>query len=123
MIDDAAGRTFGYLGLAHIDWVGGTFEADGVVRGLDGVPGGMTAALATVMEWAVGQLGLAQPLVRVRSDNPRAVGFYQALGFVRYAERGLRRVVHADMVRWVEDDEAPAGTPRLLYMSRPTGQT
>jgi RimJ/RimL family protein N-acetyltransferase len=118
MVDDAAERTFGYMGLAFIDWVGGSFEIDGVVRGLDGPPGGMSVALVTLIDWALAQLGLAEPRVRVRSDNPHAVAFYRTLGFEPQSRRPLRGLVEPDMVHWVEDDAADPDGPALVHMVR-----
>ncbi len=121
MADEPGGRTFGYLGLAYIDWAAGSFEADGVVRGQEGPPGRMTAALSALMRWAVVQLGLHEPRVRVRSDNPRAVGFYRRLGFEPVARRPLRRIVEPGMVSWVEDESVPPGGPALVHMVWRTG--
>lgn len=119
MLDDEHGRTVGYLGLAHVDWSTGSFEADGIVRGEDGLPGGMSAGLRVLISWAVEQVGLAQAKVRVRSDNPRAVDFYRRLGFVEDFRRPLSRIEEPGMVRWVEmdgpTDEPPDG-PHLIHM-------
>ncbi|WP_189950906.1 GNAT family N-acetyltransferase [Streptomyces alanosinicus] len=117
MLDDADGRTVGYMGLAQIDWESGRFEVDGIVRGAPQAKGGISAGLRTLMSWALGQLGLAEARVRVRSDNPRAVDFYRRIGFVEDFRRPLVRTVEPGMVRWTEQDDAPAGAPTLIHMT------
>src|ERR1051325_10916416 len=50
MVDDAlSGRTFGYMGLAFIDWANGSGEADAIVRGAAAGPGQMKSALQTML--------------------------------------------------------------------------
>lgn len=82
MLDNADGYTIGYMGLAFINWNKSYGEADAVVRGSDCTPGLMGAALQTMLRWALGQLGLHHLGIRVRSDNNKALSFYQRLGFV-----------------------------------------
>src|SRR5262245_49768211 len=45
MVDDPAGRTFAYMGLAFIAWEERAGEVDAVVRGGEAPPGTMTRAL------------------------------------------------------------------------------
>ena len=118
MIDDAWGRTFGYMGLAFIDWPHGSAEADAVVRGATAAPGTMTRALRTMLQWAQVQLGLRTFGVRVRSDNT-ALAFYRKFGFCEVRRVPLRKVECADMVSWVEDPSLPPVEPRLVHMLLP----
>jgi RimJ/RimL family protein N-acetyltransferase len=108
MVDDLDGRTFGYMGLDFIDWEAKSGEADAIVRGEAGVPGGMTAGLTTLLAWARNQLGLVRLGVRVLSDNP-ALEFYRKLGFVERRRVPLRRHEEPDGVAWLEDPEAQSG--------------
>lgn len=116
MCDDLSGRTFGYMGLAYIDWHLSYGEADAIVRG-DEAPkvGVMREALLTLLRWAHGQLGLQRLGVRVRSDNP-ALGFYLHLGFEEVRRVPLRRVVHSDRVEWCEQPEAQNAEVYLVHM-------
>ena len=115
MVDDAEGRTFGYLGLVAIDWASGAFEVDAIVRGADAPRGLMSVALRTLMRWAQGQLGLREARVRVLSDNT-ALEFYRKLGFHEVRQVPLRRIEEPGMVRWVEDEGAPDGGRSLVHM-------
>ena len=115
MVDDPFGRTFGYMGIAFIDWELKYVEADAVVRG-DQAPGGtMSAALKTLLLWAVTHLGLKHVHVRVRSDNP-ALGFYRKFGFEDVKRVPLKRMEENGRVAWVEDQSMPGSPVTLVYM-------
>jgi RimJ/RimL family protein N-acetyltransferase len=103
MLDDTTGRTFGYMGLAFIDWEDLSGEADAIVRGLDCTPGLMTRALRTLLSWAGCQLGLKTLGVRVRSDNS-ALEFYRKFGFAETRRVPLRRTENGDGILWVENE-------------------
>ncbi|MDT4969339.1 MAG: hypothetical protein QOJ64_4076 [Acidobacteriota bacterium] len=118
MIDDLEGKTFGYMGLAFINWQTESGEADAIVRGGEAVPGLMTTAMRTMLNWARAQLGLRTLGVRVRSDN-EALGFYQAFGFRETRRIPLRRTESDNTVCWVEDDSLPSGEPSLVHMLLP----
>jgi RimJ/RimL family protein N-acetyltransferase len=116
MVDDLEGRTVGYMGLAAIDWHSGYFEADSIVRGETAPRGLMGESLQTLMRWAMTQLGLGAPWVRVRSDNP-AVQFYERIGFVEQHRVPLRRREEPGMVTWTEDESADSEAgPTLVHM-------
>ena len=109
MVDDPEGATFGYMGLAFIDWRAGIGEADSIVRGADSAPGTMSAALRALIEWATGPLGLHRIVIRVRSDNP-VMPFYDRLGFVERRRVPLRLdTAETEGRRWVEDPTADSG--------------
>jgi RimJ/RimL family protein N-acetyltransferase len=115
MVDDVQNRTVGYMGLAFIDWVNGTAEADAVVRGGDATRGLMSKALGTMLRWAKGQLGISQLGVRVRSDNS-ALEFYRKFGFCEVQRIPLRRVEQENMIQWVEDPLLQIAEPSLVHM-------
>ena len=118
MADDADGRTFGYLGIAYIDWAAGRVEADAIVRGESADKGAMTACLLALLGWARDGLGLRDVWVRVRSDNP-ALGFYRRLGFVERHAVPLRRETEPGLVRWVEDPALADAEVSLVHMQLP----
>ncbi len=103
MADDLRGRTFGYLGLAFIDWKNRSGEADAIVRGGPARKGTMRKALATLLAFAQGSLGLTRLGVRVRADNPGALRFYRSLGFKETRRVPVQRLgtalVHMRLVR------------------------
>jgi RimJ/RimL family protein N-acetyltransferase len=114
MIDDLSGRTFGYMGIAFIDWEKHYFEADAIVRGDSAPPGTMAACLKGLLAWAKSTLGLHDIHVRVRSDNP-AVEFYRKLGFREEKRVSLRKTAEPGKIIWVEDS-APSSV-QLVHMT------
>ena len=122
MLDRPDGQTFGYMGLAFIDWERGYGEADAIVKGGDSPPGTMTHALLSLLDWAKNKLGLNQIGVRVRSDNP-ALLFYQRCGFVEQHRCPLgRHTIDLETV-WREEPTAGTDAPALVHMlwtGRPT---
>jgi hypothetical protein len=115
MVDDPAGRTFGYAGLGFIDWERSYGEADNIVRGGEAARGTMKIVLKTLLEWASGQLGLKHIGVRVLSDNP-ALEFYKQVGFEEIRRVGLRRTVEPSKVSWVEDSALREASRYLVHM-------
>lgn len=116
MCDDLSGRTFGYMGLAYIDWDKSYGEADAIVRG-ESAPrkGLMGEALLALLRWANSHLGLETLGVRVRSDNP-ALGFYFHLGFEEVARVPLVRTAHGNGAAWTEQPDAEPGAVCLVHM-------
>jgi len=114
MIDDLSGRTFGYMGIAFIDWAKHYVEADAIVRGDSAPPGTMAACLKGLLGWAKNSLGLRNIHVRVRSDNP-ALEFYRKLGFCEEKRVFLRKTTQADKIIWAEDN-APSPV-QLVHMT------
>jgi RimJ/RimL family protein N-acetyltransferase len=105
MIEEEGEEPLGYVGLAFIDWSNARGEADSVVRGRDGRPGVMAAALRTLLSWSRDELCLRSFGVRVLADNP-ANAFYSGLGFRELRREGLRCSKSPDFVSW---QPVPAG--------------
>jgi RimJ/RimL family protein N-acetyltransferase len=119
MVDDLEGNTFGYIGLAFIDWAKSAGEADSVVRGEWAAPGLMTEVLRTLLAWARGQLGLETIGVRVRSDNP-ALTFYEKFGFRETERVPLVRSERDNITVWSEDrgnTSISSEAPHLVHMT------
>lgn len=114
MLDDAHGKTVGYLGLGFIDWQQGIGEADAIVRGAEVAPGVMAKAFFTLLGWGYEQLGLETIGARVRSDNP-SLNFFLKVG--RELKRvPLRRTEEPGMVRWSEDETLVTSPASLVYL-------
>lgn len=80
-IVDAGGEHLGNCGLVGVDLHRRKAELWIYLGG--GYGGGVgSAAVRQLLAHAFGDLGLHRVFLRVVSDNPRAVGFYQRLGFV-----------------------------------------
>lgn len=114
MLDDAHGKTVGYLGLGFIDWQQGVGEADAIVRGAEVAPGVMAKALFTLLGWGYEQLGLETIGARVRSDNP-SLSFFLKIG-KELKRVPLRRTEEPGMVRWSEDETLVTSPASLVYL-------
>jgi len=102
MLDDLWGHTFGYMGIAYIDWDMKYGEADAIVRGEDAPKGTMTKALQTLIAWGRSHLNLTTINVRVRSDNS-ACEFYRKMNFVELKRVPLQKVIQPDSsIQWIE---------------------
>ncbi len=115
MLDDLQARTFGYMGLAFINWENMSGEADAIVRGEDAPRGLMTEALRALLGWAKGQLGLSGINVRVRSDNT-ALQFYLKFGFNEHCRVPLRKTEQNGKIVWVEDATLISSPLTLVHM-------
>lgn len=116
MLDDLNGRTFGYMGIAYINWDQKSGEADAIVRGEDAPKGTMKEALPTLLAWGRGHLDLKTFDVRVRSDNP-ACEFYRKLNFVELKRVPLTKFTRHDGLQWVEYPDATSSPVSLVYMT------
>ena len=115
MLDTVRGETVGYLGLAFINWQKQIGEADAVARGVEEGRPLMAPAMATLLAWAHGQLGLKRIDGRVRSDN-RALRFF--LKFATENKRvPLRAVAEPGMIKWVEDETLVDAPLHLVYIT------
>jgi RimJ/RimL family protein N-acetyltransferase len=115
MLDDLQGNTFGYMGVAYIDWEKSYGEADAIVRGEKAPSGTMTLALKALLTWAQVQLGLQEIGVRVRSDNS-ALEFYKKFGFIEEKRVSLKCIENPDKTVWIENPELQSSSISLIYM-------
>lgn len=115
---DDTGVPFGHLGLCGVDSEGTTAELDNILRGPGRVPGGMSAAVMRLCQWAREVLGIPQLFLRVFADNP-AVQFYEKLGFKAVGWEALYAHMGADEVlRWLPLDATDGCTPSALHPDR-----
>ena len=78
------GTKVGHIGLAAFDFKKKSCEIDAVVRGVKtGYQGMMTFALNSLISWGLTELKLKQVLLRVLSDNLKAIAFYSRNSFVK----------------------------------------
>jgi RimJ/RimL family protein N-acetyltransferase len=107
------GEPIGHVGLFRFDFAAGTVEIDNIVRGREQIaPGVMTASVQTLCNWSFEALRMRALLLRVMSDNVRAIRLYRRCGFEEVLRTPLTRVQEGDVVRWVEVE----GDQRLPVM-------
>lgn len=104
----------GHVGLSSFDFGDRRCEIDNIVRGAPGTPGLMAGAIAHMMDWAYGTLGIAEIRLRVLHDNTRAIALYHRLGFVPCGLEPLREVVPEEGREWVPS--GPDGPIDRFYL-------
>lgn len=96
----------GHAGLFRFDFENKMCEIDNIVRGEPKYPGIMGNAVMNMMKWGRATLELTNYLLKVISDNERAVRFYKRLGFNEITRIPLIQVEGKDGMEWTE---APDG--------------
>lgn len=111
MIEDLTGRPIGHLGFYRFDFKTYSCEVDNVIRGINHVPGVMTAAITSLCDWGKHALGIRTYYLRVVSNNVRAVRLYTRAGFEVVERLPLKKVIQYNAVVWEElpaDSRYPA---------------
>jgi RimJ/RimL family protein N-acetyltransferase len=103
LVLDSEALPVGHVGLSSFDFKAGTCEVDNVVRGeAAAVPGLMTDAVATVLDWTYHTLRPVEIRLRTLADNTRALALYHRLDFVALSLIPLQKVMMDDATEWVE---------------------
>lgn len=77
------GTKVGHMGFSSFDYEKKSCEVDAVVRGVKDYPGMMTNAMNSLIYWGLTELKLQQILLRVLSDNLKAISFYSRNSFFK----------------------------------------
>ncbi len=81
------GKRVGHIGFSSFDYDARCCEVDAVLRGeKDALPGIMTFALHALIRWGLAALRLTDIELRVFSDNPHAIAYYQRNYFISTQE-------------------------------------
>lgn len=103
VINTLKGEHIGHLGYSSFNFEERNCEIDNVVRGVKGVQKGiMSCAMNTLIRWGKSRLSLEDIYLRVLSDNPHAIRFYEKNGFFKQFEIPLYKTTQNDEVRWIE---------------------
>ena len=89
MLDRAAGRIVGSIGLFHADWEVRSTEVGYGVRGTERRKGYASEALAGVARWALTEGGIQRAWLTANTDNVASIRVAEKAGFRR--EGTLRR--------------------------------
>jgi len=97
MVIGLDGQPLGHLGFSNFDFASESAEIDSVLRGVKTVmPGLMSFATLTLMNWGYRELDLKTIGLSVYSDNESAVRFYARLGFYESEKKPLYKVMVGD---------------------------
>lgn len=103
MIDAGKGGIIGHLGLSNLDFSKKTCEIDNVVRGVHAkFPGIMARSMEAILDFAFHALKMNRVVLRVFSDNARAIRFYRRCGFRYKKNIPLLRQESKGMVKFIE---------------------
>lgn len=118
MIETPYGKPIGHIGLFRFNFVEKTCEIDNVIRGEKDIPGIMTFAIKTLMDWSRNYLAVQKFYLQVFSDNKRAVALYGRCGFIITREVPLKKIKENDRTIWKEDEGSRSNLKRKnVYMS------
>lgn len=103
LIQNLEGKPIGHIGLTNFDFEKNTCEIDSVLRGVEEeLPGVMTYALESLIDWVFNRLKIDSVYLRVFEDNHKAISLYKRCGFILWKRVGARKIVERDFIRWVE---------------------
>lgn len=100
MIEDLTGYAAGHLGFYRFDFATYSCEVDNVIRGVNRIPGVMTAAVETLCAWGRDVLGIKTYYLRVVSHNTKAVALYTRAGFCEVERIPLKKIVRKNAIFW-----------------------
>jgi RimJ/RimL family protein N-acetyltransferase len=88
--DNTAHNFVGHIGLFRFDFSKKICEIDNVVRGeISNNKTIMSAAIKTLMDWTYKELAISNIYLRVFSDNPVALSFYDKHGFKEVSRQAM----------------------------------
>lgn len=107
LIHNLKGEPIGHIGLTNFDFEKNTCEIDSVLRGVDELPGVMTYALESLVDWVFNRLKIDSVYLRVFEDNHKAISLYKRCGFILWKRVGARKIIERDFIRWIEVEGSP----------------
>ncbi|OGH51229.1 MAG: hypothetical protein A3H17_01220 [Candidatus Levybacteria bacterium RIFCSPLOWO2_12_FULL_37_14] len=102
-IETPSGKPIGHVGLFRFNFSEFACEIDNVIRGEAYLPGIMTSAIITLINWAKKYLKVKNIYLEVFSDNSRALKLYQRCDFIEIKRVPLRKEEQDGRVSWIED--------------------
>lgn len=106
LIVDSRGEPVGHIGLCKINEEMRSADIYAVLKGnKNSEKGIMTFCLRRLLEWARAELGINRFYLGTKSDNFRAIRFYERIGFVVTQTVPLERVQLKDEIKWVRTDK------------------
>lgn len=109
-------RYIGHVGLFRFDFESRTCEIDNIVRGEPEYPGIMGNAVLHMMDWGRTNLDLRGYLLKVLSNNERAIRLYKRLGFIETSRSPMIQVEGKDGLEWTEAPETYDKETDMYYI-------
>lgn len=102
LVKDRKGIALGHMGLYSFDFKEKSCEIDNVVRGRKSVPGMMTYALKTLIDWTFKNIEINELYLKVFKDNEKAIALYKRCSFVEKKLIPLKKRVDGSTTYWEE---------------------
>ncbi len=105
LLQDESGKMIGHMGFYRFDFANRSCEADNIVRGEEGHPGIMTAAMRTLLAWGMQNLKLGAFSLQTYEDNEKAIALYERCGFSRAERIPMVSAKVGERTEWVKAKE------------------
>lgn len=103
IVENERQTPIGHVGLFRFHYIEKYCELDNIVRGeYDLLPGAMTFACRSLLDWTFATLDMETVYLRVVSDNEKAIKLYERLGFAEIQRTPLMKVEEENTVRWID---------------------
>lgn len=117
LVLDRHGYRIGHLGFASCLNDKCAMEIDNVVRGVAGAsPGIMAEAMKILVAWAHVNFWPDELFLRVLSDNPKAIAFYERLGYTAIGNVPLRRHQQGEVVAFKALEPSDKAAPDASFI-------
>ena len=117
LVLDRHGYRVGHLGFANCVNDRCAMEIDNVVRGVSGTaPAIMSEAMRAIVAWAHKNFWPEEIFLRVLSDNPRAIAFYERLGYRQTESLPLRRHQQGEVVSFKTPEPGDVAAPDATFL-------
>ena len=117
LVLDRHGYRVGHLGFASCLNDKCAMEVDNVVRGVPGSSRGiMSEAMRAIVIWAHNNFWPDEIFLRVLSDNPRAIAFYERLGYKLTESLPLRRHQQGEVVSFKTPEPSDSAPPDASFL-------
>lgn len=120
LVVDNAGNALGHAGILLSERIS-EVEMDNILRGEQGHPAAMFAAMQALEEFSYRELGVDSSMLRVLKSNERARRFYEKLGYEVESETPLKQVEADDgsvTLTPVDDDSKEESADHFLAMRK-----
>ena len=119
MVETTNGELIGHEGVIFFDNDDSTCELDNLIKAADfrKIPGIMTYAQKTLINWLFNHLNMKKIMLRVFSDNSRTQSLHIRCGFSKIKEVRFKKEIQKDFLRHIEMSKTDREKPdKILFI-------
>jgi RimJ/RimL family protein N-acetyltransferase len=117
LAEDQDGRLMGQIGITNCDFDKCACELDNWIKEKKSkISGGMMLAIQSLMDWIFFVLKADMVYARVFIDNEPVISKHKKNGLVVISKVPLKKIIEAEMVRWVELTGSSSEDPDTYYV-------